>query len=150
MLFFFCWQQPCPARFLSNRNLNCIALCEGTLEITHTTLASSSKNWPQTFPPTVITSKDLQKHGNIWVCPRPEHVCTRFLFVWVCGDFRRFLFDLRSACDSSQTLLSSVTGMRTARWEMPTSTLRKKRSTKKSCKSLLQSRADVAVFCCFF
>lgn len=32
---------------------------------------------------TVITSKNLQKHGNIWVCPVSDHVCTRFLFVWV-------------------------------------------------------------------
>lgn len=32
---------------------------------------------------TVITSKDLQKHGNVWVCPISDHVCTRFLFVWV-------------------------------------------------------------------
>uniref|UniRef100_A0A3B3C429 PARP catalytic domain-containing protein n=1 Tax=Oryzias melastigma TaxID=30732 RepID=A0A3B3C429_ORYME len=46
-------------RFLQSRNLNCVALCE------------------------VITSKDLQKHGNIWVCPVSDHVCTRFLFVWV-------------------------------------------------------------------
>uniref|UniRef100_A0A3Q3RFT7 Poly [ADP-ribose] polymerase n=1 Tax=Mastacembelus armatus TaxID=205130 RepID=A0A3Q3RFT7_9TELE len=48
---------PGQPRFLESRNLNCIALCE------------------------VITSKDLQKHGNIWVCPVPDHVCTRFLFV---------------------------------------------------------------------
>ncbi|XP_043409913.1 uncharacterized protein LOC123582754 isoform X4 [Leopardus geoffroyi] len=45
------------SRFLQSRNLNCIALCE------------------------VITSKDLQKHGNIWVCPVSDHVCTRFFFV---------------------------------------------------------------------
>ncbi|XP_044048921.1 protein mono-ADP-ribosyltransferase PARP6-like isoform X2 [Siniperca chuatsi] len=49
------------ARFLQNRNLNCIALCE------------------------VITSKGLQKHGNIWVCPISDHVCTRFLFVYENG-----------------------------------------------------------------
>ena len=35
------------------------------------------------FFETVITSKDLQKHGNIWVCPVSDHVCTRFFFVWV-------------------------------------------------------------------
>uniref|UniRef100_A0A3Q3X3W2 PARP catalytic domain-containing protein n=1 Tax=Mola mola TaxID=94237 RepID=A0A3Q3X3W2_MOLML len=52
---------PGQPRFLHNRNLNCIALCE------------------------VITSKDLQKHGNIWVCPIPDHVCTRFLFVYENG-----------------------------------------------------------------
>uniref|UniRef100_A0AAQ5YPX1 Poly [ADP-ribose] polymerase n=1 Tax=Amphiprion ocellaris TaxID=80972 RepID=A0AAQ5YPX1_AMPOC len=48
-------------KFLQSSNLNCIALCE------------------------VITSKDLQKHGNIWVCPIPDHVCTRFLFVYENG-----------------------------------------------------------------
>ncbi|KAM7002561.1 protein mono-ADP-ribosyltransferase PARP6-like isoform 2-T2 [Tautogolabrus adspersus] len=53
--------QPVQARFLQNRNLNCIALCE------------------------VITSKDLQKHGNIWVCPISDYVCTRFLFVYENG-----------------------------------------------------------------
>uniref|UniRef100_A0A671WH75 Poly [ADP-ribose] polymerase n=1 Tax=Sparus aurata TaxID=8175 RepID=A0A671WH75_SPAAU len=47
--------------FLQTRNLNCIALCE------------------------VITSKHLQKHGNIWVCPISDHVCTRFLFVYENG-----------------------------------------------------------------
>uniref|UniRef100_A0AAX7SUU6 Poly [ADP-ribose] polymerase n=1 Tax=Astatotilapia calliptera TaxID=8154 RepID=A0AAX7SUU6_ASTCA len=34
---------------------------------------------------TVITSKDLQKHGNIWVCPVSDHVCTRFFFVYEDG-----------------------------------------------------------------
>ncbi|XP_077374162.1 protein mono-ADP-ribosyltransferase PARP6-like isoform X4 [Festucalex cinctus] len=39
-------QQDLPCRFLQSRNLNCVALCE------------------------VITSKDLKKHGNIWIdCP---------------------------------------------------------------------------------
>lgn len=33
------------------------------------------------LPSAVITSKDLQKHGNIWVCPVSDHVCTRFFFV---------------------------------------------------------------------
>ncbi|XP_070411280.1 protein mono-ADP-ribosyltransferase PARP6 isoform X5 [Nothobranchius furzeri] len=51
--------RPIQSRFLQSRNLNCIALCE------------------------VITSKDLQKHGNIWVCPVSDHVCTRFFFVFV-------------------------------------------------------------------
>ncbi|CAK6961580.1 protein mono-ADP-ribosyltransferase PARP6-like [Scomber scombrus] len=54
-------EQPGQVRFLQSRNLNCIALCE------------------------VITSKDLQKHGNIWVCPISDHVCTRFLFVYENG-----------------------------------------------------------------
>ncbi|XP_064426256.1 protein mono-ADP-ribosyltransferase PARP6 isoform X4 [Mirounga angustirostris] len=59
------------SRFLQSRNLNCIALCE------------------------VITSKDLQKHGNIWVCPVSDHVCTRFFFV-----------------SAEQTLLSSERSLR--------------------------------------
>nr|XP_061812914.1 protein mono-ADP-ribosyltransferase PARP6-like [Nerophis lumbriciformis] len=54
-------QQDLPGRFLQSRNLNCVALCE------------------------VITSKDLKKHGNIWVCPVSDHVCTRFLFVYENG-----------------------------------------------------------------
>ncbi|XP_071752710.1 protein mono-ADP-ribosyltransferase PARP6-like [Centroberyx gerrardi] len=54
-------EHPGPTRFLQSRNLNCIALCE------------------------VITSKDLQKHGNIWVCPISDHVCTRFFFVYENG-----------------------------------------------------------------
>ncbi|XP_051916359.1 protein mono-ADP-ribosyltransferase PARP6-like isoform X2 [Hippocampus zosterae] len=54
-------QQELPCRFLQSRNLNCVALCE------------------------VITSTDLKKHGNIWVCPIPDHVCTRFLFVYENG-----------------------------------------------------------------
>ncbi|XP_064778356.1 protein mono-ADP-ribosyltransferase PARP6 isoform X1 [Oncorhynchus masou masou] len=53
--------RPLQSRFLQSRNLNCIALCE------------------------VITSKDLQKHGNIWVCPVSDHVCTRFFFVYEDG-----------------------------------------------------------------
>lgn len=32
---------------------------------------------------TVITSSDLHKHGEIWVVPNTDHVCTRFFFVWV-------------------------------------------------------------------
>ncbi|XP_061532141.1 protein mono-ADP-ribosyltransferase PARP6-like isoform X2 [Phycodurus eques] len=54
-------QQDLPGRFLQSRNLNCVALCE------------------------VITSKELKKHGNIWVCPVSDHVCTRFLFVYENG-----------------------------------------------------------------
>nr|XP_057944193.1 protein mono-ADP-ribosyltransferase PARP6-like isoform X2 [Doryrhamphus excisus] len=54
-------QQDPPGRFLQSRNLNCVALCE------------------------VITTKDLKKHGNVWVCPVSDHVCTRFLFVYENG-----------------------------------------------------------------
>uniref|UniRef100_H3A343 Poly [ADP-ribose] polymerase n=1 Tax=Latimeria chalumnae TaxID=7897 RepID=H3A343_LATCH len=51
-------QQP---QFLQSRNLKCIALCE------------------------VITSPDLHKHGEIWVVPNTDHVCTRFFFVYEDG-----------------------------------------------------------------
>ncbi|KAG7268999.1 hypothetical protein CRUP_033491, partial [Coryphaenoides rupestris] len=51
-------QQP---QFLQSRNLKCIALCE------------------------VITSPDLHKHGDIWVVPSTDHVCTRFFFVYEDG-----------------------------------------------------------------
>ncbi|KAM6925973.1 protein mono-ADP-ribosyltransferase PARP6-like [Lycodopsis pacificus] len=61
------------ARFLQNRNLNCIALCE------------------------VVTSKDLQKHRNIWVCPISDHVCTRFLFVYENGQVGDVHIDTQEA-----------------------------------------------------
>uniref|UniRef100_A0AAX7UK25 Poly [ADP-ribose] polymerase n=1 Tax=Astatotilapia calliptera TaxID=8154 RepID=A0AAX7UK25_ASTCA len=61
LMFAFQQSRPIQSRFLQSRNLNCIALCE------------------------VITSKDLQKHGNIWVCPVSDHVCTRFFFVYEDG-----------------------------------------------------------------
>ena len=32
--------------------------------------------------PTVVTSKDLKKSGDIWVCPNGDNVCTRFFFVY--------------------------------------------------------------------
>ncbi|XP_064792643.1 protein mono-ADP-ribosyltransferase PARP8-like isoform X1 [Oncorhynchus masou masou] len=51
-------QQP---QFLQSRNLKCIALCE------------------------VITSPDLHKHGDIWVVPNTDHVCTRFFFLYEDG-----------------------------------------------------------------
>ncbi|XP_062873698.1 protein mono-ADP-ribosyltransferase PARP8 [Trichomycterus rosablanca] len=51
-------QQP---QFLQSRNLKCIALCE------------------------VITSAELHKHGDIWVVPNTDHVCTRFFFVYEDG-----------------------------------------------------------------
>uniref|UniRef100_A0A8L0DLW2 Poly [ADP-ribose] polymerase n=1 Tax=Oncorhynchus mykiss TaxID=8022 RepID=A0A8L0DLW2_ONCMY len=34
---------------------------------------------------TVITSPDLHKHGDIWVVPNTDHVCTRFFFVYEDG-----------------------------------------------------------------
>uniref|UniRef100_A0A674JEY2 Poly(ADP-ribose) polymerase family member 8 n=1 Tax=Terrapene triunguis TaxID=2587831 RepID=A0A674JEY2_9SAUR len=33
----------------------------------------------------VITSPDLHKHGEIWVVPNTDHVCTRFFFVYEDG-----------------------------------------------------------------
>ncbi|MED6261288.1 Poly [ADP-ribose] polymerase 6 [Ataeniobius toweri] len=56
-------EEPGQPRFLQSHNLNCVALCE------------------------VITSKALQKRGNVWVCPVSDHVCTRFLFVYENGQF---------------------------------------------------------------
>ncbi|XP_041464082.1 protein mono-ADP-ribosyltransferase PARP6-like [Lytechinus variegatus] len=48
-------------RFLQSKNLRCIALCE------------------------VISSKELNRHGHVWVCCNPDHVCTRFFFVYEDG-----------------------------------------------------------------
>uniref|UniRef100_A0A8C4YG63 Uncharacterized protein n=1 Tax=Gopherus evgoodei TaxID=1825980 RepID=A0A8C4YG63_9SAUR len=49
--------------------------------------ASHEGRWrlSDNHPFAVITSKDLQKHGNIWVCPVSDHVCTRFFFVYEDG-----------------------------------------------------------------
>ncbi len=30
----------------------------------------------------MVLSKDLKKTGDIWVCPNPDNVCTRFFFVY--------------------------------------------------------------------
>lgn len=59
----------------------------------------------------VITSKDLQKHGNIWVCPIPDHVCTRFLFVWVLQQKQKYLhiFSASQSYDSFQIILQVCT-----------------------------------------
>ncbi|KAL2300504.1 hypothetical protein Nmel_013386 [Mimus melanotis] len=72
------------SRFLQSRNLNCIALCEG-METPHNAQASPLSRIQRPLAPAVITSKDLQKHGNIWVCPVSDHVCTRFFFVYEDG-----------------------------------------------------------------
>ena len=34
------------------------------------------------IPSSVVTSKDLKKSGDIWVCPQSDHVVTRFFFVY--------------------------------------------------------------------
>ncbi|KAF7224196.1 poly [ADP-ribose] polymerase 6-like [Nothobranchius furzeri] len=66
-------EQPGQTRFLCSHNLNCVALCE------------------------VITSKVLQKHGHIWVCPVSDHVCTRFLFVYENGQVGDVHIDTQDA-----------------------------------------------------
>lgn len=30
----------------------------------------------------VVTTKELKRSGDIWVCPNSDHVCTRFFFVY--------------------------------------------------------------------
>ncbi|XP_022106585.1 poly [ADP-ribose] polymerase 6-like isoform X3 [Acanthaster planci] len=52
---------PSTCRFLQSRNLTCIALCE------------------------VVNSRELTKHGHVWVCTNPDLVCTRFFFVYEDG-----------------------------------------------------------------
>jgi len=44
-------------RFIDSTNIYCIAICE-------------------------IINKDIRKSGNIWVVPNPDHVVTRFFFVY--------------------------------------------------------------------
>jgi len=30
----------------------------------------------------VVTAKELKRHGDIWVSPNSDYVCTRFFFVY--------------------------------------------------------------------
>lgn len=71
------------ARFLTSINLTCIAICE------------------------VILSPQLKKNSGIWVCPEPDHVCTRFFFVYEDGRVsesnidtqqEKYLTEIRKAC----------------------------------------------------
>lgn len=34
------------------------------------------------LPLTVVTSKELKRHHDVWVCPSSDDVCTRFFFVY--------------------------------------------------------------------
>lgn len=54
-------------------NLRCLALCE------------------------VVTSKELRKNSDIWVCPNSDHVCTRFFFVYEGGSRNEAVFDTRQS-----------------------------------------------------
>lgn len=128
--------RPTQSRFLQSRNLNCVALCEGTglfnyniqtrnelfchspkmdVVIFLCTIPLKLTNF--VFLSTVITSKDLQKHGNIWVCPISDHVCTRFFFVWVFSHFitlsyYKFCLFWLTMCP---TIVCFSSGTRTAR-----------------------------------
>lgn len=70
-------------RYLKSQNITCIALCE------------------------VITSSSLRKSSSIWVCPEPDHVCTRFFFVYEDGQVGdssintqedKYLKEIEAAC----------------------------------------------------
>lgn len=70
-------------RFLQSLSLTCIAICE------------------------VITSPTLKKNSGIWVCPEPDHVCTRFFFVYEDGKVgdsgidtqqEKYLTEIKRAC----------------------------------------------------
>lgn len=76
-------QNKCDKRFLQSLNLTCIAICE------------------------VITSPTLKKNSGIWVCPEPDHVCTRFFFVYEDGKVgdsgidtqqEKYLTEIKKAC----------------------------------------------------
>ncbi|XP_036383721.1 protein mono-ADP-ribosyltransferase PARP8 [Megalops cyprinoides] len=75
-------------QFLQSRNLKCIALCE------------------------VITSPDLHKHGDIWVVPNTDHVCTRFFFVYEDGQVGDTSINTQDACIHKEIL--RVIGNQTA------------------------------------
>ncbi|XP_067083920.1 protein mono-ADP-ribosyltransferase PARP8 [Osmerus mordax] len=78
-------QQP---QFLQSRILKCIALCE------------------------VITSPDLHKHGDIWVVPNTDHVCTRFFFVYEDGQVGDTSINTQDPCIHREIL--KVIGNQTA------------------------------------
>lgn len=70
-------------RFLTSDNITCIAICE------------------------VITSNKLKKNNSIWVCENPDHVCTRFFFVYENGQVgdsaintqeQKYLNEILAAC----------------------------------------------------
>ena len=59
-------------------NLKCLALCEGN--IFNPTLQNPHKI--NILFCSVVTSKELKRSGDVWVCPNTDHVCTRFFFVY--------------------------------------------------------------------
>lgn len=70
-------------RFLKSINLTCIAICE------------------------IILSPTLKKSSGIWVHPEPDHVCTRFFFVYEDGQVgdssidtqqEKYLAEIRKVC----------------------------------------------------
>ncbi|XP_062307222.1 protein mono-ADP-ribosyltransferase PARP8 [Osmerus eperlanus] len=75
-------------QFLQSRILKCIALCE------------------------VITSPDLHKHGDIWVVPNTDHVCTRFFFVYEDGQVGDTSINTQDPCIHREIL--KVIGNQTA------------------------------------
>lgn len=74
-------------RFLSSNNITCIALCE------------------------VITSSELNKHNTIWVLPNPDHVCTRFFFVYEDGQVGDS--DINTQVDKYKKEIMKAVGYRT-------------------------------------
>lgn len=76
------------SQFLQSRNLKCIALCE------------------------VVTSPDLHKHGEIWVVPNTDHVCTRFFFVYEDGQVGDANINTQEGCVHKEIL--RVIGNQTA------------------------------------
>ena len=56
-------------------DLKCLALCEGIYTNWLIILLIFSLC-------VVVTSKELRRSREVWVCPNMDHVCTRFFFVY--------------------------------------------------------------------
>ena len=77
------------SRFISGKNITCIALCEVVNSSTH-----------------------LQKFQNVWVCSNPDLVCTRFFFVYEGGQVGDQLVDtmltkFKSEIENTLSMMSS-------------------------------------------
>lgn len=75
-------QEKTKPRFLTGKNITCIAICE-------------------------VITKHIKKNGAIWVCPEQDHVCTRFFFIYEDGQvcdlaidtqIEKYLNHIKKAC----------------------------------------------------
>lgn len=80
------FSHPCLAMYILHLFLDfCIVFCLGLLISSCaciTTIHILNYWYWYCYYVVVVTSKDLRRSGDIWVCPNADHVCTRFFFVY--------------------------------------------------------------------